>query len=151
MYISENTRQTYTEIDNFIELLDEYNKNKIPIKLRELFKIEKDKHYIKNINPNKPIDEQNLKEETLALIAMLNLQYWCEDEKEKARLKQVYLNNEKKYQEGLIEKYNPDDIFKKKKEKKKENKLEETAITVVQEEKWYQKIFNIIRRLFKRK
>ena len=102
MYISENTRQTYTEIDNFIELLDEYNKNKIPIKLRELFKIEKDKHYIKNINPNKPIDEQNLKEETLALIAMLNLQYWCEDEKEKARLKQVYLNNEKKYQEGLI-------------------------------------------------
>lgn len=147
MYISENTRQTYTEIDNFIELLDEYNKNKIPIKLRELFKIEKDKHYIKNINPNKPIDEQNLKEETLALIAMLNLQYWCEDEKEKARLKQVYLNNEKKYQEGLIEKYNSDDIFK----KKKENKLEETAITVVQEEKWYQKIFNIIRRLFKRK
>ena len=131
MYISENTRQTYTEIDNFIELLDEYNKNKIPIKLRELFKIEKDKHYIKNINPNKPIDEQNLKEETLALIAMLNLQYWCEDEKEKARLKQVYLNNEKKYQEGLIEKYNSDDIFK----KKKENKLEETAITVVQEEK----------------
>ena len=147
MYISENTRQTYTEIDNFIELLDEYTKNKIPIKLRELFKIEKDKHYIKNINPNKPIDEQNLKEETLALIAMLNLQYWCEDEKEKARLKQVYLNNEKKYQEGLIEKYNSDDIFK----KKKENKLEETAITVVQEEKWYQKIFNIIRRLFKRK
>ena len=147
MYISENTRQTYTEIDNFIELLDEYNKNKIPIKLRELFKIEKDKHYIKNINPNKPIDEQNLKEETLALIAMLNLQYWCEDEKEKARLKQVYLNNEKKYQEGLIEKYNSDDIFK----KKKENKLEETAITVVQEEKYYQKIFNIIRRLFKRK
>lgn len=147
MYISENTRQTYTEIDNFIELLDEYNKNKIPIKLRELFKIEKDKHYIKNINPNKPIDEQNLKEETLALIAMLNLQYWCEDEKEKVRLKQVYLNNEKKYQEGLIEKYNSDDIFK----KKKENKLEETAITVVQEEKWYQKIFNIIRRLFKRK
>ena len=147
MYISENTRQIYTEIDNFIELLDEYNKNKIPIKLRELFKIEKDKHYIKNINPNKPIDEQNLKEETLALIAMLNLQYWCEDEKEKARLKQVYLNNEKKYQEGLIEKYNSDDIFK----KKKENKLEETAITVVQEEKYYQKIFNIIRRLFKRK
>ena len=147
MYISENTRQTYTEIDNFIELLDEYNKNKIPIKLRELFKIEKDKHYIKNINPNKPIDEQNLKEETLALIEMLNLQYWCEDEKEKARLKQVYLNNEKKYQEGLIEKYNSDDIFK----KKKENKLEETAITVVQEEKYYQKIFNIIRRLFKRK
>ena len=34
MYISESTRKAYTEVDNFIELLDEYHKNKIPKKLR---------------------------------------------------------------------------------------------------------------------
>ena len=99
MSISVATRQAYTEIDNFIELLDEYNKNKIPQKLREYFKKEKDGEYIKNINPNQPIKEQNLKEETLALIAMLNLQYWCEDENEKQRLKAIYAENERKYQE----------------------------------------------------
>lgn len=89
--LSVNTRQAYTEIDNFIELLDEYNRNKVPKKLREFFKREKDNTYTKIIDPNIPIKEQNLKEETLALIAMLNLQYWCEDEEEKRRLKKYTL------------------------------------------------------------
>lgn len=113
--LSINTRQAYTEVDNFIELLDEYNRNKIPKKLREFFKKEKDNNYIKIIDSNIPIQEQNLKEETLALIAMLNLQYWCEDEEEKQRLKKVYSENERKYQDVLREKYNPDNLFKNKK------------------------------------
>ncbi len=110
--LSVNTRQAYTEMDNFIELLDEYNRNKVPKKLREYFKKEKDNTYAKTINPNIPIKEQNLKEETLALIAMLNLQYWCEDEEEKRRLKKIYSDNEIKYQQQLREKYNPDDVFR---------------------------------------
>ena len=116
MGISLTTRQAYTEIDNFIELLDEHDRNKIPLKLREYFKTEKDKNYIKNINPNQPIKEQNLKEETLALIAMLNLQYWCEDESEKEKLKKIYEKNENEYQAKLREKYNPDNLFKNKQE-----------------------------------
>lgn len=111
-----NTRQAYAEIDSFIDLLDEYNKNKIPEKLREYFKNEKDEKYIKKINPNQSIQSQNLKEETLALIAMLNLQYWCENEDEKERLKKIYAQNEKKYQDMIQEKYNIDNIFKKNEE-----------------------------------
>ena len=110
--LSVNTRQAYTEIDNFIELLDEYNRNKVPKKLREYFKKEKDNTYTKIIDPNIPIKEQNLKEETLALIAMLNLLYWCEDEEEKQRLKNIYSDNEIKHQQKLREMYNPDDVFK---------------------------------------
>ena len=110
--LSVNTRQAYTEIDNFIELLDEYNRNKVPKKLREYFKKEKDNTYTKIIDPNISIKEQNLKEETLALIAMLNLQYWCEDEEEKQRLKKIYSDNEIKHQQKLREMYNPDDVFK---------------------------------------
>lgn len=114
--LSVNTRQAYAEIDSLIDLLDEYNKNKIPEKLREYFKNEKDEKYIKKINPNQSIQSQNLKEETLALIAMLNLQYWCENEDEKERLKKIYAQNEKKYQEMIQEKYNIDNIFKKNEE-----------------------------------
>jgi len=110
--LSVNTRQAYTEIDNFIELLDEYNRNKVPKKIREYFKKEKDNTYTKIIDPNIPIKEQNLKEETLALIAMLNLLYWCEDEEEKQRLKKIYSDNEIKHQQKLREMYNPDDVFK---------------------------------------
>ena len=53
--ISNVTRQAYSEIDTFLNLLDEVNRNKVPEKLRELFKREKDPKYIKNINPNIPI------------------------------------------------------------------------------------------------
>ena len=74
MSVSLQTRQAYAELDTFIELLDDSLKNKIPTKLREFFKREKDVSYVKNINPNIPIKEQNLKRETLSLIALINLE-----------------------------------------------------------------------------
>ena len=90
MGVSINTSQAYSEIDEFLSLLTKEQINKIPLKLREFFKEEKDKEYKKQIDSEIPIKDQNLKSETLAIIAMLNLQYWCEDEQEKERLKKVY-------------------------------------------------------------
>ena len=142
------TKQTYSEIDDFLELLDEKTRNEVPTKLREFFKKEKDNNYHKEINPNISIKEQNLKKETLALIALLNLQYWCKDEKEKERLKQVYANNENKYQEELRKKYNPDNIFK---NTNTEANKEEVALVEVKEEKWYQRILTFFRKMFKNK
>lgn len=153
--LSVNTRQTYTEIDNFIELLDEYNRNKVPKKLREFFKREKDNTYIKTINPNIPIKEQYLKEETLALIAMLNLQYWCEDEEEKRRLKKIYADNEIKYQQKLRGMYNPDYVFKNKQQlTDKEITCEETqenvAMIEYKKETFIDKIKKFFIKIFKR-
>lgn len=113
MNISLSTRQAYAEIDEFLELLNEEQRNEIPKKIREIFKEEKEKEYNKKINPNISIKYQNLKEETLAIIALLNLQYWCKDEEEKKRLKIVYEQNEEKYQDLLYERYNPNHIFRK--------------------------------------
>ena len=68
----------------------------------------------------------------MGIIALLNLQYWCEDENEKQRLKAIYAENERKYQEELREKYNPDNLFKNK-QKAVEEKIEETAIVEYKE------------------
>ena len=151
MSISVSTRQAYSEIDEFIELLDEYNKNKIPKKLRDFFKKEKDINYVKNIDSTMPIKEQNLKEETLALIAMLNLQYWCEDENEKEKLREIYSQNESKYQEKLREKYNPDNIFK---HRKNDNKYDittnnEIAIIEYKKNSLFTKIKRFIKQIFR--
>ena len=108
MGVSINTRKAYSEIDEFLGLLSEEQRNKIPKKLREFFKEEKDQEYKKGINPNIAIKNQDLKEETLGIIALLNLQYWCEDENEKQRLKEVYEKNEQVYQEMLQVAFNPD-------------------------------------------
>ena len=53
---------------------------------------------IRDRNINIPFKEQDLKKETLALIAMLYLYYICEDEKEKKELMKIYGDNEKKSQ-----------------------------------------------------
>lgn len=148
MGISIKTRQAYSEIDEFIGLLTDEQIEKIPLKLRELFKKEKDPNYKKGINPSEPIKNQDLKEETLALIALLNLKYWCEDDREKERLKKVYSNNEKEYQKMLSEKYNPNEIFRK--DEVDIVKSEEVSLTIVEKEKWYRRILNYFRSIFEK-
>lgn len=149
MGVSINTRQAYSEMDEFLELLSDEQRAKIPKKLREFFKEEKDINYNKGIDPKVPIRDQSLKEETLAIIALLNLQYWCEDEKEKQRLKEVYAKNERIYQEQLREKFNPDDIFKKKTQSiKKEHEEVKNVEMVLYKEPWIKRILNKIYGLF---
>ena len=112
MSVSINTRQAYSEVDEFLKLLSDEQINTIPQKLRDFFKEEKDQNYKKEISLKSPIKNQNLKEETLGIIALLNLQYWCENEIEKQRLKEIYAKNEEKYQKVLQEKYSTENLFK---------------------------------------
>ena len=147
-------RQAYSEIDEFLSLLQEEQIKKIPLKLREFFKKEKDKEYKKQIDSEIPIKDQNLKSETLAIIAMLNLQYWCEDEQEKERLKKVYAQNEKTYQEALQIMFNPDNIFKNCQNVSNDfndTDAESTAIIELKEKNFLQKVLNKINNLFNRK
>ncbi len=127
MGVSLTTRQAYSEIDEFLRLLTEEQREKIPRKLREFFREEKDSNYIKGIRVDIPVSQQNFKEETLAIIALLNLQYWCQDESEKQRLKSIYASNEKMYKEMLQVKFNPDDIFKKRNMHKEDEITDETS------------------------
>ena len=150
MGLSINTRQAYSEVDEFLELLNIEQKNKVPQKLRELFKKEKDKEYIKKIDSTIPIKEQNLKEETLAIIAFLNLQYWEEDEDEKERLQTVYSKNEQIYQEILHEKFNTDDMFKKRTTKlDSKNEIIQDAKLVKHKEPIIKRMLNCILRILR--
>ena len=144
--------KAYAEVDVILSNMENAYVEKIPKKMRELFKNEKLQEYAPNINPKIQLDEQNLQRKTYAILAMLNLNYWCKDENEKKELIAIYTENDKKRENGLREKYNPDDIFKNRNRvvPQEEQQYEETRMTVVQEEKWYQKIFNIIKGLFHR-
>lgn len=144
--------KAYAEVDVILSNMENAYVEKIPKKMRELFKNEKLQEYAPNINPKIQLDEQNLQRKTYAILAMLNLNYWCKDENEKKELIAIYTENDKKRENGLREKYNPDDIFKNRNRvvPQEEQQYEETRMTVVQEEKWYQKIFSIIKGLFHR-
>ena len=129
--------------------------DKLPKKLRELFKNERLEDYKPNIDPKIPLDEQKLQKKTFSILAMLNLNYWCEDEKEKQDLIAIYAENDRKKEE-LREKYNPDNLFKKKETEQKieepqKNTAENTVLVEYKEEKFFKKLIKKIMNFFKRR
>lgn len=145
MGISINTRQAYSEVDEFLDVISAWNRNKVPEHLREFFSKEKDENYIKGINPNIPIKNQGLKEETLAIIAWLNLEYWCHDENEKQRLREIYEKNEERYKELLQVAFCPEEIFTQKQTEK------ENIPIVKNKESKIKMIVNKLKSIFLRK
>ena len=99
MELSNITRQAYSEVTEIINLLDEDDRKKIPLNLRKYFEKERDKKYNKTIDLSVSMKEQGLKRETIAIIAMLNLNYICNDKSEREKLQKKYGENEKKYQD----------------------------------------------------
>ncbi len=152
MSVSIETRRAWSEIDSLIELLDEATKSRIPIKLREFFKTEKDQTYQKIIDGNIPIKEQNLKPETLALVAMLNLEYICQDEAEKNRLKDIYESNEIAYKNAMKEKYSLSFLNKEAQTKPQNENVQNDSIQVVEYEKesFFAKLIMKIKSIFHR-
>lgn len=101
----------YAELLEVLSYMDEGYTNKIPKKLMALFKENALSTYEKHIDINKSLEEQNISRKTTALIAVLTVQYWCEDENQKQELLNIFNENERKYQKEIREKYNPDNIF----------------------------------------
>ena len=88
-------------------------------------------------------------DESKIILSLIYREFLCSDE-EKEILKIRDYEKLKEEEQQLREKYNPDDIFKNKNVPQEEQLFEETRMTIVQEEKWYQKIFNLIKNLFNR-
>ena len=146
-----NIYKAYAEVDKILSFMDTTYVEKIPKKMRDLFRNEKLQNYEPNIDPKISLDEQNLQKKTYAILAMLNLNYWCKDEEEKKELIKLYAENDRKREDELREKYNPDNIFK---NKQKENisNTEETNTSLIEykESNFFKKIISKIMSLFKR-
>ena len=147
--ITKEFAEASTEINEILTYLPEEYVGKIPTKLRDFFKKVEDKDYITNINPNKSLDEQDIKPKTKTLLTILYREYWCNEE-EKAELDRILIENDKKYEAESREKYNPDNIFKKNEKTKEIETVEETALIKYENKTWYQKMFDFIGNLFRR-
>ena len=90
-----NLSKAYSEVLEILSYMEQKYVDKIPQKLLDLFNEEKNKDYIPNINSNISLAEQGLQRKTLALLAMLNLNYWCENEEEKREMLKIYSENDK--------------------------------------------------------
>lgn len=147
-------KEVCTELYTIIKYMPKEYQNKIPINIIDFFEKNKSNNYIVNINPNNIFDKSNIKKETLAIIAMLNIKYWCPNENLKKQIIKKYNENEKKYQKQIKETYNTDNLFKNKSViKVVNNKEQQQSISIVKykEKNFLQKIFCKIKHLFKKK
>jgi len=101
----------YAEMLEILDILGEDYVGRLPKKLIKIFDTFKDETYEKHLDPEVPLDEQELSDKTRALVAVMLVNYWYESEEEKQELLATYKENERKYQEELKAKYNPDNIF----------------------------------------
>ena len=99
----QDSKIAYSEIYAIINLMEDQFIDKVPKKIKDFFEEERDKEYYPIIDVNIELDEQNLQRETLVILAILSLNYWCESEEEKQKLIKAYSENEKKNETEIKE------------------------------------------------
>lgn len=132
--------KAYTEVYSILNYVDEYYVNKISSKFLEYIYNKKDNDYKPNIDMTIPLEEQNLLEDTVNMLAIIKYNYWCENSEEKQELVDILHKNEEKYQEELHEKYKIEDVFK---------NPEKTEL-IVYKEPFFKKIVNKVKSFFKK-
>lgn len=142
--------ESYVEVLTILGYMETEYQEKIPKKLIDFFERNSAKDYKFDIDLAIPLKEQKLKAKTLSLLAMLNLNYWCKSNEEKQELIKRYSENEKKYQEELRKRYNPDNIFKKQQEKSniEENVIQNEVALIEYKESIFRRLINKIKSIF---
>lgn len=147
--MNEDIRKAYKEIFVILQFVSNEFIEKLPKKFIEFIEREKDNEYLPNISPDIPLENQHLLSDTLNILAILKLNYWCKDKNEKQELLDILKENEKQYQKELHEKYNIN--FNRKKEKKYQTENNsETALLPIKEKNFIHQILIKIMMLFKK-
>ena len=105
-----NLKIAYAEVDEILKNLDDSYVEKIPKKVIDLIKEQKDNEYKVEIRFDIPLKEQKIKRETLVILSVLNLNYWCNEDEKKIFLDELAKNEKEKKE--LEKKYSVDNLFK---------------------------------------
>lgn len=149
--MTKERKEAYVEVLEVLKHMDKKYVSKIPLELREFFERNASREYKFYISKETPIKEYALKKTTINILAMLNINYWCESEEHKQELLKKYYENDIKKQEELNNKYNVDNLFKERNKQSEDQLKEKVPVVpiVYEENKWYQKIYNNILKFIK--
>ena len=151
----ENTvKDIYSEVYAILNMLGKEYINKLPNDIYNIIKEEKSTEYNPVYATTVVLDKQDVKKETISIIAFLHLNYWCNEE-EKIKLRELFDENEDKYQEELKQQ-GEQEVEQEDEEIQDDNNeieigKEFLSMIVYKEENFAQRIFNKIRKLFSRK
>lgn len=149
--MEDNYKKAYKEIIEILKYVPEESVKKIPQEMRNMFEEEQLKTYDFQIDTSKNFEEQEIMEETKAILANIFRDYWATPyQREKIKKQEKY--DRQKSEEEKAKKYNPDDLFKKNKIKnnnENDGKEESGNLPIeVKKEKFYEKIINFFKKIF---
>ena len=143
-------KEAYREVLVILDNMEDEYKNKVPQELINFFKRNEAKEYVFKLDNSIPLTEQRIKEKTLSLLAILNLNYWCSIDERKELIKK-YSDNERKFRKEVDIKYHVDELLRKYDIKHKD--IEEKAtidnkVPVKYKESLLQRLINKIKKIF---
>ena len=149
--MGDNYAKAYKEVIEILNFVPKESVDKIPQTMLDTFKAKSDQNYDFKVDINKSFEEQELLDETKAIFANIFRDYWATPY-QKERIKAKEKHDRQKIEEEKAEKYNPDDLFKKKKieteeDSEKTEKISNLPIEV-KKEKLFEKIINFFKRIF---
>lgn len=140
----------YSEVLEVLNHMSKEDYNKIPKDMLEMFQTNCNNEYQFRYDLNKEFEEQGISKRAKLILAILFRDYWATPyQKEKIIAKQNY--ERQKLEQQKFEKYNPERLFENKRQSIIEEVKNISSMIEVKKEKWYQKIFKVIKNLFKRK
>lgn len=141
------------EVYEILKFFPENELSKIPKKFLNFIDENKDNEYEFEWSEEKELDENTVLPGTITLMQMIFLTYYASDE-EKAEINRVLDENEKRFQQEVYEKYNPNAIFKKSNKIIKDDDITENNNDnqmIVYKENIFKKILNSILNIFRRR
>ncbi len=138
------TNDVFSEVYSFLQVMGDSYKKKIPENIYDIIEKNRSIEYNPSYNLNEPFENQ-MKKETLAIIAYIDMNYWCETNEKRKIQKALY---EKELNEELLKKqlYNPDNLFK-----TKNKNIENHSIIEYKKENLLMRFVGIIKNWFIKK
>ena len=152
--MNKNNTKAYSEVYQIVNMMEKIYLDKIPKNVIDFLDEARDKEYQPIIEVNKPLNEQKLQRYTMVLLAILDLNYWCDSEEEKQELLDMFNRNTEikiKQQKELEIKYNPDNLFKKKQTISELEENEKLSMIEYKEPNIIKRILDKILNMFKKK
>ena len=103
-------RRSYSEIYEILNLIEEPYRKRIPNKFYDFINIKRDRNYHPEIRVDVPLEDQGLMQETIAILAMIKLDYLSNGE-EKDELLEILRSNEEEFESHRKE-LEPKNIYK---------------------------------------
>lgn len=152
--MKDNYSKAYKEVIEILKYVPQESVDKIPQTMLDTFKAKMDVNYDFKVDINKSFEEQQLLDETNAILANIFRDY-CATPYQKEIIKAKEKYDRQKVEEEKRAQYNPDEIFKKKEiNKEKEEYIQEESNSSnlpieVKKEKFYEKLIKFIKNFLK--